>query len=45
MISTYSKLKDTQSDDLRKFVKLMIEVAQDTSPIINTLKKGAFIKE
>lgn len=45
MISTYSKLKDTQSDDLRKFVKLMVEVAQDTSPIINTLKKGAFIKE
>lgn len=45
MISTYSKLKGPQSEDLHKFLKLMIEVAQDTSPIINTLKKGLLKKE
>lgn len=45
MFSTYTNLKNPQSEDLKLFVKIMFEVVQDTSPFGNIIKKGFFKKD
>lgn len=41
MVSAFSKVKKTQKDHLLKYIKIVSEVAQDSSPFINAIKNFA----